>query len=146
MYHYHRSFVGGGWVVKQFTLSFTSSPLSWLYDAGLILCKLHFSFAIWLPVTLGQSLGIREKLKDRSRKKELAPFLFACYSCVCHSPLALSSNSRNSCSTFRILLPFSESALQILNCEHKLNSVHPSEVWVSALVESLRRLLKASRF
>lgn len=104
MYHYHRSFHGGGLVVKQFSLIFSR----WLCDAGLILCKLHFSFAIWLPVMLGQLLGTREKQKDRRGKKELALFyLLAIPVSVIHHWL-FPPILETVCSTFRILLAFSE--------------------------------------
>ena len=40
----------------------------------LILCKLHFSFAIWLSVKFGQKLGSRGKLKYRKGKKEFVSY------------------------------------------------------------------------
>ena len=53
----------------QFSLSFYPSSVVGFVMLELILCKFHFSFAIWLSVKFGQKLGFRRKLKYRKRKK-----------------------------------------------------------------------------
>lgn len=126
-------------MIKQFSLSFNPSSVVGFVMLELILCKFHFSFAIWLSVKFGQKLGFRGKLKYRKGKKEFY-YLFAIPVSVTPS-MSLLPILETVCSSSHILLPFSESTSLILRCEHKLSSTHPSEVWVWAMVRFLGPLL-----
>lgn len=107
----------------------------------LILCKLHFSFAIWLSVKFGQKLGSRGKLKYRKGKKEFVSYYLLAIPVSVTPSVSLLPILETVCSSSQILLPFSESTSLILRCEHKLSSTHPSEVWVLAMVGFLGPLL-----
>lgn len=107
----------------------------------LILCKLNFSFAIWLSVKFGQKLGSRGKLKYRKGKKEFVSYYLLAIPVSVTASVSLLPILETVCSSSQILLPFSESTSLILRCEHKLSSTHPSEVWVLAMVGFLGPLL-----
>lgn len=110
-------------MIKQFSLSFNPSSVVGFVMLELILCKFHFSFAIWLSVKFGQKLGFRGKLKYRKGKKEFY-YLLAIPVSVTPS-MSLLPTLETVCSSSGILLPFSESTSLILRCEHKLVALIP---------------------